>query len=379
MGERKGVNKYYPPDYDPSRGGLNKWQGTHALRERARKLHLGILVIRFEMPYNIWCGGCGNHIGMGVRYNAEKSKVGMYYSTPIYKFRMKCHLCDNHFEMQTDPANLDYIVLNGARRQEKRFDPAENGTVVPEERSQIRRLASDGMFQLQHQFDDKQKLDSSVPTLARLECRQRRLRDDFDANDRVRRTFRMERRKMAKRAHDDSTLRAKSGLDLPLLEESDRDRQMASLMRLHDPIGSEQRQQERRSAILSSSVLHSTSTLHNAGFSLTATTATVNKPISSLSIGVRRPVRKSDHGFEPGSVNGVTSVDSEEVHISKTRKCLDDCEAAVDEKNAPHIPESPTTTATNSLIGESGCSDVERAQDESVCRLVVDYSSSDSN
>ena len=59
---------------------------------------------RFEMPYNIWCGGCGNHIGMGVRYNAEKSKVGMYYTTPIYKFRMKCHLCDNHFEIKTDPA-----------------------------------------------------------------------------------------------------------------------------------------------------------------------------------------------------------------------------------------------------------------------------------
>ena len=56
------------------------------------------------MPYNIWCGGCGNHIGMGVRYNAEKSKVGMYYTTPIYKFRMKCHLCDNHFEIKTDPA-----------------------------------------------------------------------------------------------------------------------------------------------------------------------------------------------------------------------------------------------------------------------------------
>ena len=67
QGERKGVNKYYPPDYDPSKGGLNKFQGTHALRERAKKIHLGILVIRFEMPYNIWCDGCGNHIGMGVR------------------------------------------------------------------------------------------------------------------------------------------------------------------------------------------------------------------------------------------------------------------------------------------------------------------------
>lgn len=58
---------------------------------------------RFELPYNIWCNGCGSHVGMGVRYNAEKTKVGNYYSTPIYKFRMKCHLCDSHFEIQTDP------------------------------------------------------------------------------------------------------------------------------------------------------------------------------------------------------------------------------------------------------------------------------------
>ena len=55
------------------------------------------------MPYNIWCNTCGNHIGMGVRYNAEKTKVGNYYTTPIFQFRMKCHLCDGHFEIKTDP------------------------------------------------------------------------------------------------------------------------------------------------------------------------------------------------------------------------------------------------------------------------------------
>ena len=129
MGERKGQNLWYPPDYDPKKGGLNKWQGTHALRERARKLHLGILIIRFEMPYNIWCEGCGNHVGMGVRYNAEKKKVGMYYTTPVYQFRMKCHLCDNHFEIKTDPANLDYEIVSGARRQERRWDATNNGQV----------------------------------------------------------------------------------------------------------------------------------------------------------------------------------------------------------------------------------------------------------
>ena len=50
---------------------------------------------------------------MGVRYNAEKQKVGNYYTTPIYKFRMKCHLCDQYFEIRTDPKNCDYEILSG--------------------------------------------------------------------------------------------------------------------------------------------------------------------------------------------------------------------------------------------------------------------------
>uniref|UniRef100_A0A452TDD2 Probable splicing factor YJU2B n=1 Tax=Ursus maritimus TaxID=29073 RepID=A0A452TDD2_URSMA len=65
-GERKGVNKYYPPDFNPEKhGSLNRYHNSHPLRERARKLSQGILIIRFEMPYNIWCDGCKNHIGMG--------------------------------------------------------------------------------------------------------------------------------------------------------------------------------------------------------------------------------------------------------------------------------------------------------------------------
>ena len=101
----------------------------------------------------------------------------MYYTTPIYLFRMKCHLCNNHFEikvgnpiilqqgiifwvspivgllillcplmswfctnnaltifLKTDPANLDYEITSGARRQEKRFKAEENGTVIPDEK-----------------------------------------------------------------------------------------------------------------------------------------------------------------------------------------------------------------------------------------------------
>jgi coiled-coil domain-containing protein 130 len=124
----QGFNKYYPPDYDGEKHkSLNAYRGKHALGDRARKLDKGILITRFELPYNIWCGTCNNHIGMGVRYNAEKKKVGSYYSTPIYAFRCKCHLCDGWFEIQTDPKNTRYVVVSGARQKDEEWNPEENG------------------------------------------------------------------------------------------------------------------------------------------------------------------------------------------------------------------------------------------------------------
>jgi coiled-coil domain-containing protein 130 len=89
-------NFYYPPEWTPEQGGLNKFHGQHALRERAKKIDQGILVIRFEMPYNIWCGGCQSMIAKGVRFNAEKKQVGNYYSTkvqfPLFVFALYMQL-----------------------------------------------------------------------------------------------------------------------------------------------------------------------------------------------------------------------------------------------------------------------------------------------
>ncbi|KAF9267627.1 DUF572-domain-containing protein [Marasmius fiardii PR-910] len=124
----QGFNKYYPPDYDGEKhGSLNSYRGKHALGDRARKIDQGILITRFELPFNIWCGTCNNHIGMGVRYNAEKKKIGNYYSTPIFSFRCKCHLCSGWFEIQTDPKNTRYVVVSGARQKDEDWNPEENG------------------------------------------------------------------------------------------------------------------------------------------------------------------------------------------------------------------------------------------------------------
>lgn len=233
MGERKGVNKYYPPDYDPTKGGLNKFHGTHALRERASKLHEGILIIRFEMPYNIWCGGCGKHIGMGVRFNAQKRKMGNYYTTPIYKFNMKCPLCPQHFEIQTDPKNCEYQILSGCRRKEERWDTEKAGNVQTLDRDVKQKLMSDAMFKLEHESKDQIKLKKVAPTLSKLEEIRDGWKDDFAVNQLLRRKFREEKKDIKEEKLKDDIFKEKANLpkDLQLAKESIDDAIQAKKMR----------------------------------------------------------------------------------------------------------------------------------------------------
>ncbi|XP_057245203.1 methylthioribose-1-phosphate isomerase-like [Malurus melanocephalus] len=47
---------------------------------------------------------------------------------------MKCHLCVNYIELQTDPGNCDYVIVSGARRKEERWEPGDSGQVLPDDR-----------------------------------------------------------------------------------------------------------------------------------------------------------------------------------------------------------------------------------------------------
>ncbi|XP_008298003.1 putative splicing factor YJU2B [Stegastes partitus] len=261
MGERKGTNKYYPPDFDPAKhGSLNGYHKTHALRERARKLSQGILIIRFEMPYNIWCDGCKNHIGMGVRYNAEKKKVGNYYTTPIYRFRMKCHLCVNYIEMQTDPATCDYVIVSGASRKEERWDMAENEQILTTERAEKEKLETDAMFKLDHGGKDKEKLKKALPSLSEIQDYQSGWKDDFQLNSALRRKFRTEKKVLAEQEEKDNAVRMRTNLSIPLLPEKEEDKKLAALLTYQTPDSYEDKQHSKRKQISSRSWFNSTST-----------------------------------------------------------------------------------------------------------------------
>lgn len=264
MGERKGQNHYYPPDFfsNPKiqAKGLNAYHGHHALRERGKKWESErILTIRFEMPYNIWCDGCKNHIGMGVRYNAEKKKVGNYYSTPVYQFRMKCHLCDNYFDIKTDPANLDYEIVSGARRQENRWDPTQNEQVVPETKETQRRMFDDAMFKLEHGAKDQNTAEDTKPILSKLYLRNDDVwKDNFEANSKLRAEFRKTKRELKAAEEADTKVLSRASLTgIKLLPESEEDCQMASLLRLRAGKTIAEKSRERMLEVMSKPALPS--------------------------------------------------------------------------------------------------------------------------
>merc|ERR1719402_1300188 len=206
------------------------------------------------MPYNIWCGGCKKHIGMGVRYNAEKTKVGMYYTTPVYQFRMKCHLCTNHFEIKTDPANLDYVIVSGATRQERRWDPTQNGQVVPDDKAVGRKLADDAMYKLEHVSKDSGKAKEAAPRIGKITSIQDRVKDDYLANRILRDQLRAKKKEARAQAEVDNKLLAKASLDMDLVEERDSDVRMAQLLSIQAGQSSEERQKDAREEIASSSI-----------------------------------------------------------------------------------------------------------------------------
>ena len=109
---------------------MTQFNNSHgALGDRARKIDQGILVIRFEMPFNVWCTGCGHLIGKGVRFNAEKKQIGTYHSTRIWSFCMRAPCCQQKIEIHTDPKNAEYRIVTGLRRKRESFNAEDAGTV----------------------------------------------------------------------------------------------------------------------------------------------------------------------------------------------------------------------------------------------------------
>ena len=108
MGERKVLNKYLPPDFDPS------------LVPRTKKPKDGMVSVRMMLPFSIQCSNCNSFLYRGRKFNSKKENVegpdGKYLGIQRFRFYIKCTACSRPITFLTDPKNADYEMENGATR-----------------------------------------------------------------------------------------------------------------------------------------------------------------------------------------------------------------------------------------------------------------------
>ena len=227
------MGRYVPPDLEGVQS-ANQVAGKHALGARANKIKQGILTVRFEMPFPIWCTTCPKPsiIGQGVRFNAEKKKVGNYYSTPIYSFRMKHVACGGWIEIRTDPQHTAYVVTEGAKKRDLGEDRLAEGEIrIGATEEDRRRLEEDAFAALEAKKDEaKQAAGEKSRIEALYRAKDRDWDDPGEANRRIRNSFRAERKLRQKREGATEALKDRMSLGMDLLEETEDDRRRAGFV-----------------------------------------------------------------------------------------------------------------------------------------------------
>ncbi|XP_071452631.1 splicing factor YJU2 [Hetaerina americana] len=170
MSERKVLNKYYPPDFDPS-----KIPRMKLPRNRQ-------YTVRLMAPFNMRCKTCGEYIYKGKKFNARKEDVegDDYLGIRIYRFYIKCTRCLQEISFKTDPRNTDYEIEAGATRNFMALKLAEEAAQREEDEIKEEE-ASNPMKLLENRTKaSKQELEllESLEELKDLNRRQRTI--DYD-------------------------------------------------------------------------------------------------------------------------------------------------------------------------------------------------------
>ena len=234
------MGRYVPPSEEGLVTSGNALHKKHPLGARASKLaSQGILTVRFEMPFAIWCATCPKPtvIGQGVRFNAEKRRAGSYYTTPIWEFRIKHGACGGEIEMRTDPQKAEYVVVSGARRRD--YGAEEGGslvnggvggfTVVTERERAEQRESAFG--KLEKTIADREQVEEARLRVGELQDVAERLWDDpFAQNQRLRKAFRKGRHERERETAKADELKERMGLGIELLPETEEDAKRAALV-----------------------------------------------------------------------------------------------------------------------------------------------------
>ncbi|POY73675.1 hypothetical protein BMF94_3210 [Rhodotorula taiwanensis] len=164
MSERKVLNKYFPPDFDPSKIPRRKMP-----KDKQQ-------VVRLMAPFSMRCNTCGEYIYKGKKFNARKETVQgeEYYGIKIFRFYIKCTQCSSEITFKTDPKNSDYTCEHGAQRN---FEPWR-ATDDKQEEDKLARLEEEEnnpMAALENKAVDSKREMDILDALSSIKSRNARL------------------------------------------------------------------------------------------------------------------------------------------------------------------------------------------------------------
>eukprot|EP01052_Picozoa_sp_SAG31_P021932 SAG31_NODE_1720_length_7455_cov_3.242115_8_plen_511_part_00 len=150
-GERKVLNKYFPPDFDPSAIPRKKMDPKRTMQ------------IRMMLPFSLCCSTCNNFMYAGTKFNSKKEDVmgpdGYYLGIKIFRFTIKCTVCSSALTFKTDPKNGDYEAESGCTRNFEMWREKEKVEREMEERKEADE-EGDAMRQLENKtMDSKIEMD----------------------------------------------------------------------------------------------------------------------------------------------------------------------------------------------------------------------------
>ncbi|KAL5964047.1 Splicing factor YJU2 [Taenia solium] len=116
MTERKVLNKYFPPDYDPSK--------IPRLKRGSKSRQFNI---RTMAPFNMRCLTCNGYIYKAKKFNSrmETAEGVDYLGLRHYRFYIRCPGCCAEIIWRTDLESNDYVIESGAKRNFEALKTAE--------------------------------------------------------------------------------------------------------------------------------------------------------------------------------------------------------------------------------------------------------------
>lgn len=166
MSERKSINRYYPPNVDPTKV---KFSSKTSNKTKNAKPS-----VRLMAPFSMKCLNCKEYIAASRKFNTRKETTDRdYLGVKIIRFSLRCPRCYAEMIFETDPKNGDYQCVSGCKKNYERSAPIKEKESIDEMIVRLEKEVKEDerMKELERKGGKKNGLTSEETGMEQLEKR----------------------------------------------------------------------------------------------------------------------------------------------------------------------------------------------------------------